>query len=264
MVVWTAPNTSTTLFRMSSFVATNATMAPMMAPMMVIGPPSAVVTTAMRPGTLPIMAIAAPAVLTKPAIAPTTLLMMVKPAMPAATPAITGSAGCMNCTKSPNASATALTAGWMAVNASAMPLMASVTRPSWLSESYTPCMVLVTLASSWPMAPSNVVVEVAASLATSVMPRFCSAWLNSSAVTSPADRASLNVPMESSHAPISLSSFWIAPDAPGRALTIWFQSCAMSLPAPFTCVMALAKYPKLSELPPAAALRLPAACTSLS
>ena len=69
-----------------------------------------------------------------------------------------------------------------------------------------PCMVFVMDASSWPMAPSKVLVEVAAFMATSVMPRFWMAALNSSALICPSAMASLKVPMDSSHAPIASSS----------------------------------------------------------
>ena len=52
-----------------------------------------------------------------------------------------------------------------------------------------------TLASRLPTAPSMVLVLVAACLATSVMPRSSSAWLNSSAVIWPSAIASLKFPV---------------------------------------------------------------------
>ena len=50
-------------------------------------------------------------------------------------------------------------------------------------------------ASRLPMAPSMVAVEVAASLATSVMPSCMMAWLNSSAEISPFSIASRKLPV---------------------------------------------------------------------
>ena len=51
------------------------------------------------------------------------------------------------------------------------------------------------VASKLPQAPSIVVVEVAASWATSVMPRSMMAWLNSAAVISPCSMASRKLPV---------------------------------------------------------------------
>ena len=58
------------------------------------------------------------------------------------------------------------------------------------------CWAPVTMeASKFPQAPSMVWVEVAASWATSVMPRSMIAWLNSSAVISPFAMASRKFPV---------------------------------------------------------------------
>ena len=99
--------TSTTFARASSFVARNATMAPTTAAMMVMGPPSAVVTTAMRPGTLPTMAMAAPAVLMKPVTAPTMPVMTPTILTAPSTPAMSGRSGATTGAMAPTAVTTA-------------------------------------------------------------------------------------------------------------------------------------------------------------
>ena len=109
------------------------------------------------------------------------------------------------------------------------------------------------------MAPSMVLVDVAACFATSVMPRSMSALLNSSAVISPFDMASRKLPV---YAPFFSSASWSLPDAPGMASASWFQFSVVSFPAPAVCVSIIATLLKLSALPPATALRLPAASVS--
>ena len=79
------------------------------------------------------------------------------------------------------------------VMASAAVLMAPVTAGlNKLNASVRPP---VTAASRLPSAPSMVCVDVAACLATSVMPRSASALLNSSAVISPLAMASRKLPV---------------------------------------------------------------------
>ena len=65
-----------------------------------------------------------------------------------------------------------------------------------------------------PSAPSMVLVEVAASIATSCIPSFCTAAKNSSAEISPFSIASRKLP---SKAPASRMASWRAPEAPGMA-----------------------------------------------
>ena len=117
----------------------------------------------------------------------------------------------------------------------------------------------VTAASRFPMAPSMVLVDVAACFATSVMPRSMSALLNSSAVISPLDMASRKLPV---YAPFFSSASWSLPDAPGMASASWFQFSVVNFPAPAVWVSIIATLLKLSALPPATALRLPAASVS--
>ena len=114
-------------------------------------------------------------------------------------------------------------------------------------------------ASRLPIAPSMVLVLVAASLATSLMPSWISAWLNSSAVISPLAIASLKLPV---YAPLASMASWSLPEAPGMASASWFQFSAVSLPAPAVWVSIIATDLNVSELPPATALRLPAASVS--
>ena len=109
------------------------------------------------------------------------------------------------------------------------------------------------------MAPSMVLVDVAACFATSVMPRSINAWLNSSAVIWPSAMASRKLPV---YAPFFSSASWSFPDAPGMASVSWFQFSVVSLPAPAVCVSIIATLLKLSALPPATALRFPAASVS--
>ena len=117
----------------------------------------------------------------------------------------------------------------------------------------------VTAASRFPMAPSMVLVDVAACFATSVMPRSMSALLNSTAVISPLDMASRKLPV---YAPFFSSASWSLPDAPGMASASWFQFSVVNFPAPAVWVSIIATLLKLSALPPATALRLPAASVS--
>ena len=117
----------------------------------------------------------------------------------------------------------------------------------------------VTAASRFPMAPSMVLVDVAACFATSVMPRSSSAWLNSSAVISPLDMASRKLPV---YAPFFSSASWSLPDAPGMVSASWFQFSVVNFPAPAVWVRTMATLLKLSALPPATALRFPAASVS--
>ena len=116
-----------------------------------------------------------------------------------------------------------------------------------------------TAASRLPMAPSMVLVDVAACFATSVMPRSSSAWLNSSAVISPLAMASRKLPV---YAPFFSRASWSLPDAPGMASVSWFQFSVVSLPAPAVCVSIIATLLNVSALPPATAFRLPAASVS--
>ena len=109
------------------------------------------------------------------------------------------------------------------------------------------------------MAPSMVAVDVAASLAASVMPRSMTALLNSSAETWPFSSASRKSPV---YAPLALRASWSLPDAPGMASESWFQFSVVSLPAPAVCVMTMATLLNVSALPPATAFRLPAASAS--
>ena len=109
------------------------------------------------------------------------------------------------------------------------------------------------------MAPSMVLVEVAACLATSVMPRSSNAWLNSSAVISPLAIASRKLPV---YAPALSSASCSLPDAPGIASVSWFQFSVVSLPAPAVWVSIIATDLNVSALPPATAFRLPAASVS--
>lgn len=55
---------------------------------------------------------------------------------------------------------------------------------------------------------------------------------------------------------------WSFPDAPGMASASWFQFSVVSLPAPAVCVMTMPTDLKVSALPLATALRLPAASAS--
>ena len=111
------------------------------------------------------------------------------------------------------------------------------------------------------MAPLMVSVDVAASTAASWKPSDMMAALNSSAVISPFAMASAKSPV---YAPASCRAFCMMPDAPGMASRSWFQFSVVSLPAPAVWVMTCETVEKVSELPPATALRLPAACVSRS
>ena len=106
-----------------------------------------------------------------------------------------------------------------------------------------------------------VLVEVAACTATSCMPSCCTAAKNSSALISPLSIASRKLP---SNAPAERMACWRAPDAPGMASVSWFQFSVVSLPMPAVCVSTMPTDLKVSTLPPATALRLPAASASLS
>nr|UWF88930.1 MAG: hypothetical protein [Bacteriophage sp.] len=117
----------------------------------------------------------------------------------------------------------------------------------------------VTAASRLPSAPSMVCVLVAASLATSVMPRSMMALLNSSAVISPFSMASRKLPV---YAPAFSMASWSLPAAPGMASVSWFQFSVVNFPAPAVCVMTMATLLNVSALPPATAFRLPAASVS--
>ena len=93
----------------SSFVAMNATIAPTTAAMSTGSPPSAAAAAATGPPNVVMMVTRPPnAVVSVPMSAGSPAIAL-NPAIPAATPAMTGMAGDMNSTKSPNASATALT-----------------------------------------------------------------------------------------------------------------------------------------------------------
>ena len=118
-----------------------------------------------------------------------------------------------------------------------------------------------TAASQLPIAPSNVAVDSAAFLATSSMPSWSKAWLNSSAEIWPFSMASRKSPV---YAPLSFMAFCSLPDAPGMASAIWFQFSVVSLPAPAVCVNAMATLLYASAPPPATAVRLPAASASLA
>ena len=109
------------------------------------------------------------------------------------------------------------------------------------------------------MAPSMVLVEAAASLAASVMPRSMTALLNSSAEIWPFSSASRKSPV---YAPLAFMASWSLPDAPGMASESWFQFSVVSLPAPAVCVMTMATDLNVSALPPATEFRLPAASAS--
>ena len=109
------------------------------------------------------------------------------------------------------------------------------------------------------MAPAMVAVEVAASLAASVMPRSMMARLNSSAEISPFSMASRKLP---AYAPFALRASCSLPEAPGMASESWFQFSVVSLPAPAVWVMTMPTDLNVSALPPATALRLPAASAS--
>ena len=52
------------------------------------------------------------------------------------------------------------------------------------------------------------------------------------------------------------------PEAPGMASASWFQFSVVSFPAPAVCVMTMATLLNVLALPPATALRLPAASAS--
>ena len=110
-----------------------------------------------------------------------------------------------------------------------------------------------------PIAPSMVLVDVAARTATSSMPSFCTAAKNSSALISPFSIALRKSP---SKAPALRMASWSAPDAPGMASVSWFQFSVMSFPEPAVCVMTMPTLLNVSALPPATALRLPAASAS--
>ena len=111
-------------------------------------------------------------------------------------------------------------------------------------------------ASRLPSAPSMVLVLLAASLATWLMPSCFNAWLNSSAVICPSAMASLKLPV---YAPLAFMASWSLPDAPGMASASWFQFSVVSLPAPAVWVSTMATDLNVSALPPATAFRLPAA-----
>ena len=111
------------------------------------------------------------------------------------------------------------------------------------------------------MAPSMVLADVAASTAASWKPRSRIAWLNSSAEICPSAIASLKFPV---YAPISSNACWILPDAPGIASLSWFQFSVVSFPWPAVCVRTMATLLYVSAVPPATALRLPAASASRS
>ena len=130
---------------------------------------------------------------------------------------------------------------------------------SGLNASRTFAPAVTADASRLPIAPSNVAVEVAASLATSVMPSCMIAWLNSSADISPFSMASRKLP---AYAPLAFMASWSLPDAPGMASASWFQFSVVSFPAPAVWVMTMPTLLKVSALPPATALRLPAASAS--
>ena len=141
-----------------------------------------------------------------------------------------------------------------ALTLSAATLMAEVTVGlNRLNASVRPP---TTAASRLPMAPSMVEVLVAASLATSLMPRSMIAAENSSAVISPFSMASLKLPV---YAPALSMDSWSRPAAPGMASVSWFQFSVVSLPAPAVWVMTMATLLNVSALPPATAFRLPAA-----
>ena len=59
-------------------------------------------------------------------------------------------------------------------------------------------------------------------------------------------------------------AFWSLPEAPGMASASWFQFSVVSFPAPAVCVSTMPTLSNVSALPPATALRLPAASASLS
>ena len=101
-----------------------------------------------------------------------------------------------------------------------------------------------------------VLVLLAASLATSLMPNCMIAWLNSSALISPFSIASLKLPV---YAPFLSMASWSLPDAPGMASANWFQFSVVSFPAPAVWVSIMATLLNVSALPPATAFRLPAA-----
>ena len=88
-----------------------------------------------------------------------------------------------------------------------------------------------------PITPSMVLVEVAASIATSCIPSCMTAALNSSALISPFSIASRKLP---SKAPALRMASCSAPEAPGIASVSWFQFSVVSLPAPAVCVMTCA------------------------
>ena len=144
-----------------------------------------------------------------------------------------------------------------AVMASVAPLMPPVM--SGLKASSRTMPALTPAASRLPMAPSMVAVEVAASLAASVMPRSMMARLNSSAEISPFSMASRKLP---AYAPFALRASCSLPEAPGMASESWFQFSVVSLPAPAVWVMTMPTDLNVSALPPATALRLPAASAS--
>ena len=110
-----------------------------------------------------------------------------------------------------------------------------------------------------PNAPSKVSVEVAACLATSVIPSCIMALLNSSAVICPLAIASRKLPVK---APFFFMASCNFPEAPGIASANWFQFSVVNLPAPAVWVNTIATDLKVSALPPATALRFPDACTS--
>lgn len=66
--------------------------------------------------------------------------------------------------------------------------------PGWTVVSMSPRPPCIA-ASSWPKAPSNVLVDLAASTAASWKPRSMRAWLNSSAEISPFSMASRKFPV---------------------------------------------------------------------
>ena len=112
------------------------------------------------------------------------------------------------------------------------------------------------VAWKFPQAPSMVEVDVAASRATSVMPRDRIASLNSSAVICPSAMASRKLPV---YAPASASACWILPLAPGIASANWLKFSVVSLPWPAVWVRTIPTDLNVSALPPATAFRFPAA-----
>ena len=63
---------------------------------------------------------------------------------------------------------------------------------------------------------------------------------------------------------MSLRACWILPLAPGIASDSWLKFSVVSLPCPAVWVSTMPTLLNVSALPPATALRLPAASASLS